>query len=204
MAIQVSDAMSGSNWDDIHERTGEVGASWSRHPVTPSSRWYIYGGKVHPGVLGAVRPSGVTASADYDVQADYTIYTDISGSALCGRMHATDFTFYYTYYQSGELVLAKMIAGTPTSIGWWISTLTGGGTTYDLRLNMVGTAIKVFVNGVQRISVTDGSITATGTAGLRSAGANDATTGKHIDNFLVYDASSVVVPTARMSTMIGI
>lgn len=201
MATFVSDNMTGTNWKDIHTRVGAVGASWTRHVSTPDSRWYIFSNRVHCGILGGVYASGVPASADYDVECDYLIYTDIPNVAICGRMSTSFFTFYYTYYQSGEVVLAKMIDGSPTSLGWWITTLSTGGTSYKLRLSMVGTTIKVFVNNVERISVVDASVTSAGRVGLRSVGSNDASTGKHVDNLIAYDGS-VIAPAAKAGSLI--
>lgn len=205
MGVVVSDNMTGPNWADINERTGQVGASWTKNPGSPSSRWYIFSNRVHCGVAGAYYASGVPISADYDVECDYIIYTDLPNVGIAGRMSTSQLTMYYTYYQAGEVVLAKLINGTPTSLGWWISTLTGGGTTYKLKLSMVGSTIKVFVNNVERISVSDSSITSVGRAGVRSVGSNDANTGKHIDNFIATDSSSGAVITGRpLSMLIGI
>jgi hypothetical protein len=204
MAIVVSDNMTGSNWADITDRVGQVGAVWNRHPDTPGSRWYIFLNRVHCGVAGAFYASGIPDSADYDVECDYIIYTDIPNVGIAGRMNTSTLTFYYTYYQGGELVLAKMVGGAITSLGWWVTTLTGGGTTYNLKLSMVGDQIKVYVNDVERIAVTDSSITATGRAGIRSVGINDAYTGKHIDNFVVTDASSTIVQQASTPIVFGL
>jgi len=202
MSLVTRDTFTGPNWEDLHERVGELGAVWTRHPSTPDSRWYLFGGKVHCGVPGALYASGVPAVADYTVDCDYTIYTDIASIAICGRMSTSADTMYYAYYLGGELVLARRVAGAITSLGAWIGTLAGGGTTYQLRLSMVGTAIKVLVNGVERISVTDSAITAAGRAGVRSAGANDANTGKHIDNLVVTDTSSAPAPAGRAYAII--
>jgi len=196
LANRVRDTMTDANWRDLHLHTGEVGASWTRHPSTPNSRWYIFDNRVHCGVAGALYASGVPAVSDYTVACDYTIYTDIASISICGRMSTSDDTMYYAYYLGGELVLVKRVAGAITTLGVWISTLTGGGTTYGLALQMIGTAIKVFLNGIERISAIDSSITAAGRGGVRSAGVNDAGTGKHIDNLVLSDTSSTPAPGA--------
>ncbi len=203
MAIATRDTMTDTNWRDLHLHTGEIGATWTRHPSTPSSRWYLFGNRVHCGVIGALYASGVPASADYTVDCDYTIFSDIASIAICGRVSTTADTMYYVYYLGAELVLVKRVAGERTTLGAWVSTLSGGGTTYQLQLSMVGTAIKVFLNGVERISVIDSGITVAGRGGVRSAGANDAGTGKHIDNFTVTDTSTAAATTRGYSYVIG-
>jgi hypothetical protein len=55
-----------------------------------------------------------------------------------------------------------------------------------VKLEMISTAIKVYVNGTQRISVTDSAISAAGKAGVFAQG--DSTAGRiRIDNFGAYD-----------------
>lgn len=73
----------------------------------------------------------------------------------------------------------------PQAVGPW---QWGGnfadGSTHNVKLQMRGTSIKVFVDGVERMSVTDSSITAAGRAGVyaRSYSMTD-TWGRRIDNF---------------------
>lgn len=194
--------MTGTNWSSLAAHTGELGATWTQHP-TLGGTWYIYGNKVHCGVAGGLYASGTPASADYSVQCDYTMYTDIASIAICGRMSTSASTFYYVYYLSNELVLAKQVNGVITSLGTDVTGIMTNGNTYVLKLEMIGSAIKAYVNGVQKISATDSAITAAGKAGVRSAGANDAGTGKHIDNFLAFDTSSAVIIQSRAIGIIG-
>jgi hypothetical protein len=202
MSNFVSDSMTGTNWSDLHLHTGELGATWTRHTTTPSSRWYIFNNKVHCGVAGILYASGTPASADYSVQCDYTFFTDITAIGLAGRISTSVATLYYTYYNGDELVLAKQINGAITSLNA-VPSVMAAGNTYVLKLEMIGSAIKVFVDGVQRISVTDSTITAAGKAGVRSAASNDAWTGKHIDNYLAFDTSVATVARSRLAGIIG-
>jgi len=194
MVTFVQDAMTGTNWSDLHLHTGATGATWARHTATPSSRWYIFDNKVHCGVPGIIYASGTPASANYSVECDYTRFTNVAAIGIAGRISTSAATFYYTYELNGEVVLAKQINGVITSLEANVSGLMVNGSTYRLKLEMIGTAIKVFVGGVQRISVVDADITAAGKAGVRSPSSNDAGTGKHIDNFLAFDTSIAVLP----------
>jgi len=194
MATFVQDAMSGTNWQDLHNRTGAIGAKWTRHPTTASSRWYIFDNKVHCGIPGILYASGAPASADYSVECDYTRFTNTAAISIAGRISTSAATFYYVYELNGEIVLAKQINGVITSFGFDVTGLMGNGATYRLKLEMIGSAIKVYVDGIQKISAVDSDITSAGKAGVRSPSSNDAGTGKHIDNFLAYDTSTPVSP----------
>jgi hypothetical protein len=208
MATRVLDGFTGTNWQDLHRRSGEVGATWTRHPAVNAgqSRWYIFNNRVHCGVWGAMYASGVPASADYHIECDYVLYSNIPSLNLgiAGRMSTTADTYYAVYYQDGELVLIKRVAGVTTALGWWVTSLTYGGTVYRLALDMAGTTIRALVNDVERISVTDSDITAAGRAGLRSIGVNDAGTGIHIDNYWMYDGAVAARPTAQVVGVIGL
>jgi hypothetical protein len=194
----VIDTMTGRDWDDIDERSGELGTPWVRHPSTPSTRWYLFGGRVHCGVAGVVYAAGEPATADYTVASNLVLFGTVTiprnlNLGLAGRIGTSQDTYYALYYQAGELVLMKRVAGVTTTLDVEILSLTGGGTVYQWSLVMAGTSIKGFLNGVERVAATDADITAKGRGGLRSFGINDAGTGSHIDNFNVYDAT---VPVA--------
>ena len=202
MATFVADRMDAPrNWTDLNERVGQIGAAWTYHSATPATRWYLYGGKVHCGVIGAAYASGVPASADYDVECDYTVYTDIGSVSIAGRMSTTALTFYYVYYGGGYLNLIKSVAGVLTNLGSEPMAWSG---TKHLTLSMRGTALTVSVDGVETISATDGDIPGPGRAGVRAGGVNDKETGKHIDNFLATDLSVAARPTARVVGLVGI
>lgn len=193
-----------TNWVDIHTRSGELGANWTRHPSTPGSRWYLFGNRVHCGVPGVVYASGTPADADYDVECDYVIHTDLGGAALCGRMDPTAETWYQTHYQAGQVLLWKRVNGTPTTVGWWDGVLAGGGTVHKLRLSMHSTTIAVWVNGTKRIEETDASISAAGRVGLRSLTVNDAYTGKHVDNLVAWDTATASLARTHVAGLVGL
>jgi len=201
MALIASDAMTGTNWTDLHNHIAEQGGQWVRNPATPSARMYIYGGKVHCGQISGSAGAAfylpvVPDSADYTVACDYTVLTNIGHVGIAGRMSTTANTYYFTYYDPvGHLILAKRVNGVITTLGFDIGTMSAGGATYELALIMAGTTISVEVDGVEVISEIDSSITAVGRGGVRSGSVNDASTGKHIDNFTITDAS--VAPSPR-------
>lgn len=169
----VRDTMTGTNWTSITSRTGELGATWTTHG-TYSGLWRLFGGRAYCEVPGIVYASGIPASADYVVECDYYMASDVAAIGIAGRIQTGSNTAYYTYYNGGELVLAKVVSGAITSLNAIPGGIMSVGNTYRLKLSMIGTTIKSIVNGVEYISVTDSSITLAGRAGLRSPASNDA------------------------------
>lgn len=120
--------------------------------------------------VGCYQHSASPAGADYSIQADIkrlaaSSYTPRMG--VCGRMAAGAQTLYWTYHSdtTNTTKLYKTVAGAQTELGSYANTLTTGvAQTHELR--MTGTTIELYIDGVQRVSVTDSSITAAGKAGL--------------------------------------
>lgn len=215
MAIFVQDTMAGANWRELSARNGETGATWARHPAMASSngRMYIYGGRVHNGSSAAggssyyslYYASGVPDSADYAVECDLVIISSVPslniGPAL--RVSTSADTYYAAYYQGGQVSLIKRLAGVNTTIGTWVSTLSSGAT-YRLRLEAVGTAITVDVDGVERISATDGAITTAGRVGVRAGGVENQDEGIQLDNLVATDAAPAAVPRVQVIGIVGL
>ncbi|KAF0218801.1 MAG: laminin G sub domain [Geobacteraceae bacterium] len=136
--------------------------------------------------------SGVSANADYSASLDIYAASNSANSqsgAAC-RLSTSDNTMYLARYIQGTgWTLAKIVSGTFTQLGsTYAQTLTVGNI-YNVKVQAVGSTIKMFVDGVERVSVTDTAITTAGKAGLRSQ-LGTATTGYHLDNFQAIDASS--------------
>lgn len=196
MAQFVRDLMTGTGYANLDiGHTAEAGGPWVRNPATPSTRWYLANDRCHCGVIGAVYASGSPASADYYVECDYVIYSDIQGPGIALRMSTSDLTCYSVRYQSGQYVLSKWVAGVETWIGTpYVVAHTG---THKLRLTASGsstTTVTVAVDGTNRITYADSSspITAAGKAGLYTpfGTGNDVGSGKHIDNFVAVDGAA--------------
>jgi hypothetical protein len=104
-------------------------------------------------------------------------------------------TFYAAVYDRSTLswTLYSIVNSSKVSLGQSPQTLTPGWT-YRLALDMTGmtgSTIRLLVNGVQQVSVTDTAITAAGRSGVAMGfGATSSTTatdttGMHLDNFTV-------------------
>ncbi len=183
----------------LSSHTGETGATWTKHPsyVNGNNSYISNANRMRGGGDSLYYASGVPATADYDVQADLCgMAQNASTTGVAGRVSTTGDTAYRVVFDvpnTGGYVLQKVNAGVVTQLAWIGPWQWGGnfadGSTHTVKLQMRGTSIKVFVDGVERLSVTDSSITAAGRAGVytRSYSMTD-TWGVHIDNFTVTNA----------------
>lgn len=188
---------SGAPLLDAH--VGETGATWTKHPnagtgtVTVPSAIDRARGATSGGML-LYTASGSPAGANYDVDATFVFVTDTTAAmGVVGRATASGQTDHYlAWYDQNvdQWELWAIVAGTATLLGTHAQTLSAG--TYALKLEMRGTAIKVYIDGVLRISVNDSSISAAGKAGLRARGSATNTTGLHIDAMSATDGPATV------------
>jgi hypothetical protein len=200
----VTDTFTAADGTALTSHTGELGATWTLHPAyaggaeIKSNR--VWGSTAGGSTITVMMASGAPGSADYDVLCDVyaqTGITDVEMGGVVGRAHATNDDGYHAFYYSGAggWRLDKLVGGSRTTLDLFVAGITQG-VTYALKLEMRGSAIKVYVDGVQRISVTDSSITAAGKAGAVFR-EGSATVGLHLDNFSAVDAGGAPAFVAR-------
>lgn len=180
-----------------HTPSGPVAAgTWSSHPasgissvVAASSGKYVAQDVGTSLDLNSATPS----TADYEVEATVTVMATAYSCRLLARWDTTATTGYTAFIDTNnttgagtgnKLVIGKHVAGTFTVIGtpYTIGTLAGP---YRLRLRCSGTTISAWLDGTQRVSVTDSSISAVGKAGLGVTGTGN-TTSFRLSDFAVY------------------
>lgn len=169
-------------------------ANWTRHPsysgdtlITANRAQYRGAGS------SAYYNSASPASADYSVSTDLYVasYAPVFNyTGVIGRASTSANTFYHARHGVGVgWELFRYVAGASTSLGNFFAELVAGNT-YDLKLDMSGSTIKLLVNGVVTIEATDAGITAAGKAGFRvfnNAGTTSSTA-LHLDNFSADEA----------------
>jgi hypothetical protein len=213
-----ADSFTGSAGTALTSHTGEIGASWV-HVGGDNTAVLTDEGRVRRNGTGGSRDSvsAVPPSADYAVEADLHVKSNLSGErvGVVGRMSADGGYYYMAQYQQVDngFHLYKSHSGGFNWLGCWCP---GGsasvGQTFRLRLDMSGTTtttLKVYVDGVLRVSYADSSSPhmAAGTAGLQdgayglSANKTDST-GVHVDNFRVVSNTGTAV-TDRKGTNNG-
>lgn len=211
----VSDTFTDTTGTNLTSHTGETGATWTVHTGISggTGQCVIEANRSRgetAGVKNVVYASGTPGSADYTIQADMIVKSNGANTfeaGLLGRM-TTDgtVTFYQADYSlfSNEWRLYKFVTGTPTALGTYGQTLTDE-QTYVLKLEMIGTAIKVYVDGVERISATDSAISAAGKAGFFQLDQMSSSTGFHFDNFTATNGGGGGGPaTTPKGTLLGV
>jgi pectate lyase len=151
-------------------------------------------------VLTSYYTSWVPAAADYDVEADAFLYTaggegrDVGPT---GRQSTSADTYYRFVISFDVVYLQKRVAGTNTTLASFDVGTPTANSTYNLRLQMVGTTIKGFVDDVERCSATDSAITAAGRAGISTFDGAANGTGNQLDNFFATDPPAVMAFVRR-------
>lgn len=184
----------------LQSHTGSQGATWTRHPSYAGDAQISNANRLHAssGTTALYYASGSPLTADYNVAGFLRKRSATSGAAgIVGRASTSVDTHYLARYDDNvdEWRLYKYVTGTPTQLGSGFAQALTTDQDYWVRLEMRGTSIKVYVDGVERVAVTDSSITAAGKAGVRfDGGAGTDTTGIHLDDF---QADSSLTPFAE-------
>lgn len=210
MATFVNDTFSGEVGTTVlSAHTGEAGATWTVHPsYTEQLNVSAITNSVfcsNTAVGSCYYTSGIPASSEYDVQADFVTDFSLGGIAnfagIAGRISTSADTFYMARYSASpsRWELYKAVSGTFTLLGTYSQSLSDN-SSYTVRLEITDATKKVFVDGVERISSTDNAITAAGRAGMRWRNSTTNQTGLRLDNFSATDISAASGVTGTGAT----
>ena len=196
-AVTSADSMTGTAGTTLQSHTGETAASWTTYGFSDANAVLTSAGRLRKNGTSTTAfyyASAVPASADYTVGADLYVASTLSGdmAGLVGRVDPSSAfgTYYYVRYEqvSQSWSMFSVVNNGWSYLGGAGQTLTAG-STYRVSLAMSGTTIKLVVDGVEKVSVTDSSITAAGRGGiLLGTGAQTTdtdTTGYQLDNFQI-------------------
>ena len=197
--------------------TGDTGATWTNEVqsvaqdavVTDEDRLRCLngdGGSIY------CQASGIPSSSNYEIRATFYCKTVRTSqfSGVVGR-YTTGPTYLIRLFYVGSgtprWLLEKIVAGVTSELGSYNQTLSAA-TAYAVVLRMVGSAISVTIDGVERITVTDGDVTAAGRVLVTFFDDNAGTppadsTGVHLDNVLVVMVQGGSART-RMRTLMGV
>lgn len=188
----VSDTFTDTTGINLSAHTGEIGASWTKHPSTTGNIVLSDANRVRSATAASSTyyASGTPATADYIVQADITrLSATVDYVSIAGRVNTASNTLYFFDYSNtrNQWEMYKLVSGTLTLLGTSVESFGSIGTTRTIALSMIGTSIQAYVDGVVKISVVDASITGAGRAAIGSFGAAADATGQHLDNFAAYN-----------------
>lgn len=196
MPTFASDAFTGTADSDLAGRTPDVGGVWVQHPsVNAAADFKISNAnRVRTGGNGASNHLAYVdtdpGTAEYDVSLTVRAFNSSDQRVFpAARIQTGAAQCYYVIWDpgAGTVRLRRMINSTTgTTLGTWTVSLSNN-TDYVFKLEIRDATKKLFVDGVERISSTDNTITGAGRAGLAGeswpvTGTN--TNGVHGDNFL--------------------
>jgi hypothetical protein len=168
-----------------------LGAGW----VEVSGDWSIVSNQLSSGSTGGtiiLRAAGAMATSDNSAQVTVAATAAVSHGVWCRGN--SDITSGYLWRNDGtSWNLFSVVGGSFVSIGSFAGAAVAGDVA---KISAVGTAIKGFVNGIQRVSVTDTAV-ATGTSvGIRA----ESTSALRFDNFTASDATTGATGDAALSS----
>lgn len=202
MAIFGQDNFTDTDAVALESHTSPLDATtWTEHGSYTGGLTDIRGNRARTGTVPSLLyNSGSPATAEYTVEVDFYVATvAASVRAVAGRIDTAADTFYFAQIDMAgtgawTVKLFKKVVGSNTQLS---SAYTGpgnltAGTTVNIKLELLDSAKKVYVDGVEQISSADNAITAAGKAGIFGITNNSATTPSRIvfDNFEAADASS--------------
>ena len=168
--------------DDFNRAdSSNLGAGW----VEVSGDWSIVSNQLSPGAAGGtiiLRAAGAMATDDHSAQVTIAATTAASQGVWC-RGDATISSGYLWRNDGASWDLFQVVGGSFTAIGTYAAAAAPGDVA---KVQAVGSTIKGFVNGVQRISVTDTGVTTGTSVGIRS----ESTSSIRYDDFTAADVSA--------------
>ena len=176
--------------DDFNRANGAPGANW----VDATGLWTIASNQLSSGTVGGtIVIRAATAMATNDNSAQVTIAATAAVSHGIWCRGNTGFTQGYLWRNDGSSwALFSVVGGSFTSIGSFAGAAVAG----DIaKVQAVGSTIKGYVNGVQRVSVTDTGVTTGTSVGLRA----ESTSSLRFDDFTAADVTSGVTGDAALS-----
>jgi hypothetical protein len=158
-----------------------LGSNWTEL----DDDWSIKSNQLAPGIstTGIVLYNRPLDTTDQYAQITMTVTTGTS-MGIFARSDINKSAFYLLRSNGTDWTLFRNIGGSFTSLGSYTANLAVGDVA---RIECIGTTIKGYVNGIERISVTDTQITTGNYAGVRSAQSSTA----RFDNFVTADTGPI-------------
>ena len=167
-----SDSFTDTSGKLLAAHTGELAAAWTRVLGTANAT-VSNEGRIFKATAGysVDQNSLVQATPDYTVEADLVHKSVLTDDAMgvIGRYNTSSNTFYLASWEERDNSwnLALVTNGTIDYLDYVLNQpALVTGQTYRLKLELVGSALKLYVNGVLKVSVTDTTLTAAGRAGI--------------------------------------
>jgi len=187
--VVVRDSFTAADGVELSQHVGELGASWAQPSYSHNSKDYIYSNRVTHEVTGyrnIYYASGQPQSSCY-AQATFTLLGPATGAAVAGlvfRLDPESEDYYYASYDrsAGNWAIYSNLDGATTQLASWSEALTTGDVR-TVRVEAAGGSLTLFINGTNRIAITNADHAAAGRVGVLMSGSTSSTTGLAISNF---------------------
>lgn len=186
------DDFTDTNAKTLETHTASGGGTWLNKAGLGAGSATIDANRVHntnDAGLHVYLHSWVPANPDYTVEADLVMLSDndLSQAGVAARIASPANTLYSFHYRTDANVwrMEQIVGGAAAVVLGQVSQVLTVGQVYRIGVDVRGTAISGFVNGVKIISATDTAIPAAGFGGIRFLGAAAAGIGLHLDNWSV-------------------
>lgn len=204
MAVIFSDTFTeATTTTNLESHTPDVGTSWTRLWATDASTRFLQAVSTsdrlrcngNSGDYGLMYTADVTyPSANYEVSATFiTTFSTITPMYMLARVQDQENMYAVRLVLSSggsNAQLYKKVSGTWSTLGSAVTIADGS----VVLLSVNGSAIKLYDDGAEVVSVTDSAISAAGKAGLAHGGGTELVTStddtrstETLDNFSVND-----------------
>lgn len=177
--------------DDFNRAdSSNLGAGW----VEVTGDWSIVSNQLSSGSAGGtviLRAAGAMATNDNSAQVTIAATAAVSHGVWC-RGNSNISQGYLWRNDGSSWNLFSVVGGSFTSIGSYAAAAVAGDVA---KIQAVGSTIKGFVNGVQRVSVTDAAVTTGTSVGIRA----ESTSSLRFDDFTGADVATSVTGDAAVS-----
>lgn len=178
--------------DDFNRAdSSDLGAGW----VEVSGDWSIVSNQLSPGAAGGtiiLRAAGAMASDDH--YAQITIAATVAASQGVWCRGNSNISSGYLWRNDGSTWdLFSVVGGSFTAIGSYAAAAAPGDVA---KVQAVGSTIKAFVNGVERVSLTNSHVVTGTSVGIRSESAGAL----RFDDFAAADVSASAALGAALET----
>lgn len=180
-AVFFNDTFSGeTSTVNLTTHTPEQGVAWR----LLTGNWGVTAaGRAYSAATTSLAVNIVAPSPDYYVEGVIDVVTTAaSGTGISGRISDDGVNFYHWRWLSGKWQLYSFTSAGAVLLGEYADTFTSGSRT--VRLLMQGDQISGWVDGVQRVFVTDATVSGPGMVGMRDSTSLSATTGRQITSLM--------------------
>ena len=204
-----ADTFTGTPGALLTPRNELYGAAWTRQAISTTNLVLSASGRIRAQSdgLAEYRVTGINAAAEV-ISADVTVRSATGEAGLMTRMATTGDTGYLVRYRAaaGVWEIGTINAGTFALLASWNGPVAVDDTAH-LVLDQSASSIRVLIDGVERMTATDGSIATNGRSGVRivGVGAQDDNAGVQLDNFrtLQPNQASTTASTGTTATAAG-